>query len=472
MSLHRESLWTGPERRRQLVLLLGDIMIVILSAMVAVLIRRVLVEGTPLEQVHLFPLPSGIFSLTFAFLFSLYIFDQYNLARDIAERANTAVLFLATFVGMALAAFISFFLRNLQLGRVVVLTQWPLAFIGLYFWRRLFHLYLLRYTRPRRVLLVVDNPVERGIEAEISERPLGDYEVVGTFMISHLQDRDSQGEWALVDERGRTLEQVVREEQVNMLVFSARAGIPPQYLEQAIDWKFDGIAVYDAANFYGAMTGRVPIETIDARWILTYLSQPYGSPVVRQIKRVMDIVLALVGLAITLPFWPLLMLAIKLDSPGPAIFRQERLGMRQQPIVIAKFRSMYHHYEEEGEAAYAQADDPRVTRVGKWLRKTRLDELPQLWNVLKGELSIVGLRPIRKINADRLAQMIPFYHLRFSMKPGLTGWPQIRYRYADDDISHLHKFEYELYHIQNASIAFDLYLIVKTLQMIVFGRGQ
>ncbi len=472
MSLHRESLWTGPERRRQLALLLGDILIVVLSAVVAVLIRRVLVEGTPLEQVHLFPLPSGIFSLTFAFLFALYIFDQYNLARDIAERANTAVLFLATFVGMALAAFISFFLRNLQLGRVVVLTQWPLAFIGLYFWRRLFHLYLLRYTRPRRVLLVVDNPVERGIEAEISERPLGDYQVVGTFMISHLRDQDDQGEWALVDERGRTLEQVVREEQVNVLVFSARAGIPPQYLEQAIDWKFDGIAVYDAANFYGAMTGRVPIETIDARWILTYLSQPYGSPVVRQIKRVMDIVLALLGLAITLPFWPLLMLAIKLDSPGPAIFRQERLGMRQKPIVIAKFRSMYHHYEEEGEAAYAQAHDPRVTRVGKWLRKTRLDELPQLWNVLKGELSIVGLRPIRKINADRLAQMIPFYHLRFSMKPGLTGWPQIRYRYADDDISHLHKFEYELYHIQNASIAFDLYLIVKTLQMIVFGRGQ
>ena len=472
MSLHRESLWTGPERRRQLALLIGDVLIIIFSTILAVFIRLAVFESIPWQKVQLWPLPSGAFSLLIAFLFALYVFDQYNLARDIAQRSNTAVLFLSTFVGMALAAFISFFLRGLQLGRIVVLVQWPLAFIGLYLWRRAFHAYLLRFTRPKRVLLVVDNPVEQGIEAEISDRPLGDYEVIGAFTITSMRDKQDDGNWELLDDRGRTLEQAVREEEVNVLVFSARAGFPPQYLEQAIDWKFDGIGVYDAANFYGAMTGRVPIETIDARWILTYLSQPYGSPVVRQLKRVIDIFLALLGLILSLPFWPLLMLIIKLDSPGPAIFRQERLGMRQRPIIIAKFRSMHHKYEEEGEAAYAQAEDPRVTRVGKWLRKTRLDELPQLWNVLKGELSMVGLRPIRKVNADRLAQKIPFYHLRFSMKPGLTGWPQIRYRYADDDISHLHKFEYELYHIQNASLAFDLYLIVKTLQMIVFGRGQ
>ncbi len=471
MSLHRQSLWTGPERRRQLTLLLVDVAIIVASTALAVLIRRVLVEGAPWREAQAWPLPSGAFSLLFAFLFALYVFDQYNLARDITQRSNTVVLFLATIVGMALAAFISFFMRGLQLGRVVTLAQWPLAFAGLYLWRRAFHNYLVRFTRPQRVLLVVDNLVEQSIETELSDRPLGDYEVIGTFTVADMGG-GAEGAWELRDARGRSLEQVVREEDVNVLVFSARAGFPPQYLEQAIDWKFDGIGVYDAANFYGAMTGRVPIETIDARWILTYLSQPYGSAIVRQLKRAMDVALALVGLLLSLPFWPLLMLAIKLDSPGPAIFRQERLGMRQRPIVIAKFRSMYHKYEEEGEAAYAQAHDPRVTRVGKWLRKTRLDELPQLWNVLRGELSIVGLRPIRKINADRLAQMIPFYHLRFSMKPGLTGWPQIRYRYADDDISHLHKFEYELYHIQNASLAFDLYLIVKTLQMIVFGRGQ
>jgi len=472
MSLHRESLWTGPERRRQLALLIGDALLIILSAIIAVIIRRFVFEGAPWQTELIWPLPSGVFSLLIAFIFALYIFDQYNLARDITQRSNTTVLFLATFVGMALAAFISFFLRSLQLGRVVALLQWPTAFTFLYFWRRLFHAYLLRFAHAKRVLLVIDNPVEQGIETEISDRPLGDYEVIGTFTVANMQDKQKDGSWALLDDRGRTLEQVVREEEVNVLVFSARAGFPPQYLEQAIDWKFDGVGVYDAANFYGAMTGRVPIETIDARWILMYLSQPYGSPIVRQLKRTIDVLLSLFGLLISLPFWPLLMLAIKLDSPGPAIFRQERLGMRQRPIIIAKFRSMYHKYEEEGEAAYAQAADPRVTRIGKWLRKTRLDELPQLWNVLKGELSMVGLRPIRKVNADRLAKMIPFYHLRFSMKPGLTGWPQIRYRYADDDISHLHKFEYELYHIQNASLAFDLYLIVKTLQMIVFGRGQ
>lgn len=469
MNLHRSVLWTGDERRRQLLLLFGDLLLVWLTAALAVALRLWLITGTPLRQAFPWPLPSGVYALGVGYLIALYVFDQYNLARDPRQPAAAMILALAAWVGMMLAVVLTFFWRSLQLGRFVVLIQWPLAWLALYGWRQLFHATVLRLARPHRVLLVVANPVERGIELELQERPLGDYVVAGVFMVAGANGEEGH---RLVDERGRSLEQLIAEESIDTLVFSARNGFPPQYLQQAIDWKFDGVNVYDAANFYGAMTGRVPIETIDGRWILDHLSQPYGSAMVRRLKRMIDIALALLGLAISLPFWPLLMLAIKLDSPGPAIFRQERLGMRQRPVVIAKFRTMRDSDEPEGEAAYAQQDDPRVTRVGKWLRRTRLDELPQLWNVLRGEMSIVGLRPIRALNARRYAEWIPYYRLRFSMKPGLTGWPQIRYRYADDDESHLRKFEYELYHIQNASLAFDLYLIAKTIQLIVFGRGQ
>lgn len=469
MSLHRSVLWTGLERRRQLTLLLGDLLLVWVTAAVAVALRLWVITGTPLLEVFPWPLPSGVYALGFGYLIALYIFDQYNFARDPKQPAAAMILALAGLVGMVLAVLVTFFWRDLQLGRFVVLIHWPLAVIVLYAWRRMFYATALRLKQPHRVLLVVANPVERRIETELQERPLGDYVVAGVFTVAGAS---SAGDKRLVDEQGRPLEQVINEEQIDTLVFSARDGFPPQYLEQAIDWKFDGVNVYDAANFYGAMTGRVPIETIDGRWILDHLSQPYGSVMVRRLKRMLDIVLALVGLILSLPFWPLFILAIKLDSPGPAIFRQERLGMRQKPIIIAKFRTMFAGDEIEGEAAYAQQDDPRVTRVGRLLRKTRLDELPQLWNVLRGEMSMVGLRPIRATNAQRYATWIPYYRLRFSMKPGLTGWPQIRYRYADDDLSHLHKFEYELYHIQNASLAFDLYLIAKTIQLIVFGRGQ
>ena len=469
MSLHRSSLWTGSKRRRQIGLLAGDSLILFATVVLAVLLRRIFVDGGSLAAARQLPLPSGVYALVFTYLAALYIFDQYNLKRDIRSRAGAVVLLLAGVVGLSLTTTLAFFFRGLQLGRWVTLIHLPLAFVGLYLWRLLFFARFLRVGRPHRVLLVVANPVEAGIEADLRDRPLGDYTVAGVFQAVGTSDA---GGHHLLDERGRTLEQVVSEDQIDTLVFSAREGFPPHYLEKAIDWKFDGIGVYDAANFYGAMTGRVPIETIDARWVLDHLSQPYGSAIVWRLKRVLDIALALLGLLISLPFWPLLMLVIRLDSSGPAIFRQERLGLRQKPIVIAKFRSMYNKDEEEGEAAYAQRVDPRVTRVGKFLRKSRLDELPQLWNVLRGELSIVGLRPIRKINADRLAQQIPFYHLRFSMKPGMTGWPQVQYHYADDDESHLRKFEYELYHIQNASLAFDLYLILKTLQQALFGRGQ
>jgi len=469
MSLHRSSLWTGSVRRRQLTLLFGDVALLFLVAVVAVVLKRVFVDGIPWSDVLMEALPGGVWALISGYVFSLYIFDQYNLQREISGRGAAAVLALATLVGVALATTITFFLRSLELGRYVVVFYIPLAFTALYLWRRFFHARLMRFDRPHRVLLVATNPVERGIESELRGRPLGDYTVAGEFYVTGTASDDGR---QIVDAQNRRLDEAVRDEEVDTLVFSARGGFPPEYLEQAIDWKFDGVGVYDSANFYGAMTGRVPIETIDGRWILDHLSQPYGSPVVWRLKRVSDLLLASLGLLLTLPFWPLLMLAIMIDSPGRPIFRQERLGLRQKPIVIAKFRTMYDLGEPEGEAAYAQKEDPRVTRVGKWLRKTRLDELPQLWNVLTGELSIVGLRPIRKINADRLASFIPFYHLRFSMKPGLTGWPQIRYRYADDDESHMRKFEYELYHIQNASLAFDLYLMVKTFQMIVFGRGQ
>jgi len=469
MSLHRSSLWTGSIRRRQLLLLLGDVVLLYLMAVVAVTLKRLLIDGDPWADVFAEPLPSGVWALVIGYVFTLYIFDQYNLRREVRGRGAAAVLALSTLVGIALTTTITFFFRSLDLGRYVAVFYIPLAFFALYLWRRLFYARLLRFDRPHRVLLVASNPVEQGIEAELRDRPLGDYTVVGEFNVIGTA---SDGGRQIVDAQNRTLDQAVQEDEVDTLVFSARGSFPPEYLEQAIDWKFDGVGIYDSANFYGAMTGRVPIETIDGSWILDHLSQPYGSPVVWRLKRVSDVLIAGLGLLLTLPFWPFLMLAIVLDSPGQPIFRQERLGLRQKPIIIAKFRTMYNKDEPEGEAAYAQKEDPRVTRVGKWLRKTRLDELPQLWNVLTGELSMVGLRPIRKINADRLAQFIPFYHLRFSMKPGLTGWPQIRYRYADDDESHLRKFEYELYHIQNASLPFDLYLMVKTFQMIVFGRGQ
>lgn len=469
MSLHRSSLWTGSKRRRQLALLSGDTLILFGTVVLSVLLRRVLVDGVTLQIARQLPLPTGIYALVLTYLSALYIFDQYNLKRDIRSRAAAVVLLLACLVGLSFTTTLAFFFRDLQLGRWVTLIHLPLAFAGLYLWRLFFFARFLRIDRPHRVLLVVANPVERGIEADLRDRPLGDYTVAGVFQAVGTSNTDGHH---LLDERGRTLEQAVVEDQIDTLVFSAREGFPPQYLERAIDWKFDGIGVYDAANFYGAMTGRVPIETIDARWVLDHLSQPYGSAIVWRLKRVLDFLLASLGLLISLPFWPLLMLAIRLDSPGPTIFRQERLGLRQKPIIIAKFRSMYNKDEEEGEAAYAQKEDPRVTRVGKFLRKSRLDELPQLWNVLRGELSIVGLRPIRQVNADRLARQIPFYHLRFSMKPGMTGWPQLQYRYADDDESHVRKFEYELYHIQNASLAFDLYLILKTIQQALFGRGQ
>lgn len=190
------------------------------------------------------------------------------------------------------------------------------------------------------------------------------------------------------------------------------------------------------------------------------------------IKRLLDLVgsLALaVALLILLPF---LALAIWIDSPGPVFYRQQRVGWRGRPFTVLKFRSMAPDAEPDGEAQWAAKDDPRVTRVGRLLRRTRLDELPQALNVLRGEMSLVGPRPERPEFVERLQQVVPFYRVRLAVKPGLTGWAQINYGYGDSVESALTKLQYDLYYLKHQSFWFDLLILARTVHVVLRMKGQ
>jgi lipopolysaccharide/colanic/teichoic acid biosynthesis glycosyltransferase len=164
--------------------------------------------------------------------------------------------------------------------------------------------------------------------------------------------------------------------------------------------------------------------------------------------------------------------AVKLDSRGSVFFLQERLGLHEVPFNVRKFRTMVEDAEALTGPTWAEENDPRVTRVGRLLRKTRLDELPQLLNILQGEMGLVGCRPIRRHFADQLGAHIPFYSLRFSIRPGLTGWAQVQGDYGGSVEGHVEKFEYELYYLVNSSLFMDVFILLKTLQVVLFGRGQ
>ncbi len=233
--------------------------------------------------------------------------------------------------------------------------------------------------------------------------------------------------------------------------------------------KLNGIKIEEGQDFYERLTGKIALDHLKPSWLI--FSDGFRiSKTNRFVKRIADIVFSCVGLILTSPFFLILPLLIKLDSRGPVIFRQIRVGEREKCFTLLKFRTM-RDGAEDGTPMWAREKDDRVTRVGAILRKLRLDELPQLVNVLKGEMSFVGPRPERPYFVSKLRGKIPYYGLRHVVKPGITGWAQIKYPYAASIKDATEKLQYDLFYIKNLSIIFDIAIVLATIKIVLFGRG-
>jgi exopolysaccharide biosynthesis polyprenyl glycosylphosphotransferase len=218
------------------------------------------------------------------------------------------------------------------------------------------------------------------------------------------------------------------------------------------------------------LTGKLLIENIQPSWFV--FSEGFQLTLtMRFFKRIHDIVFAILGLCVSVLLLPLLAVAIKIDSPGPIFFRQSRAGKNEESFTLYKLRTMRQNAEEKSGPVWASENDSRITRVGKFLRKMRLDELPQLYNVLKGDMSVVGPRPERPEFVDLLTEKIPFYAKRQFVKPGITGWAQIRYRYGASEDDALEKLRYDLYYLKNYSFVLDIFILLETIKVVLFQRG-
>lgn len=241
-------------------------------------------------------------------------------------------------------------------------------------------------------------------------------------------------------------------------------------LQEMLNCKLSGIEVLDEPSFFERMTGKLLVEGINPSWFI--FSHGFNiTPGFLLVKRLMDICCSMIGLALCLPFAPLLLLAIKLDSPGPFLFRQKRVGRGDKPFVLYKLRTMRQDAEKGTGAVWAAAADPRVTRLGRLLRACRIDEIPQLINVLLGHMSLVGPRPERPEFVANLRKIIPYYSERHFVKPGVTGWAQVRYPYGASVEDSLEKLRYDLYYIKNISLLLDLRIIVKTVGVVLRCKG-
>jgi sugar transferase (PEP-CTERM system associated) len=241
-------------------------------------------------------------------------------------------------------------------------------------------------------------------------------------------------------------------------------------VEELLELRLNGVKVEEATSWLEKITGRIEVEQLYASWMI-FAEGFRFSAYFRLMRRVLNFSVALLGLIISLPLLPFILLAVKLDSPGPALYRQKRVGKRNTQFYCYKFRTMRQDAEADTGATWAADDDPRITRVGKFLRAARLDEIPQLWCVLKGDMHFVGPRPERPEFVEWLSKEIPYYGVRHVVRPGITGWAQVQYKYGNTLEDAREKLQYDLFYIKNASLGLDLLILFQTIKIVLLGRG-
>jgi exopolysaccharide biosynthesis polyprenyl glycosylphosphotransferase len=329
-------------------------------------------------------------------------------------------------------------------------------------WRRLYVSLTMSSPLRDRSILLGDGPLAVPLADEIARNPEFGLNLVGYVG----SGRSIRGSLSALSCLGtiEELSEVVKREQVSCVIISTEDRLPA---ETRLSLTKRGVQLQEAPKFYEALTGKMPVCSLRPGWLL--LSRPFGvSRWIVMYKGVASIILSVLGLIVSLPVMILVALAIRLDSPGPVMFKQRRIGKNGREFTLYKFRSM--HVESDDHRP-AEKDDGRVTRVGHWIRRCRLDELPQLFNILRGEMHFVGPRPCMVSAEEECARLIPFYDQRWTIEPGLTGWAQIKCGYCSTVEENVEKLSYDLFYIKHMSPGLDCLILFHTIKILLLGRG-
>jgi sugar transferase (PEP-CTERM system associated) len=406
-----------------------------------------------------------VFCLAAFYLFDLYDFVVMHDRRELVLRLIQA-LGLA-WVALALA-FYAFPL--LMLGRGISLIALPLALGLMVGWRISIHWLLGHPDFGEKILIVGSGTLAIEIAREMLERPDAGYRIAGFVG----NDPELLGK-SLINPRviGLTseLDHVVRREGIDRIIVAMgerRGQLPTSEL---LHLSLAGtVNIEEGASFYERVTGRVSLNMIRPSWLI-FSGRGRQTRISGIARNVVHRLVAIIGGLLSLPIAVVTAILIKLDSRGPIFYRQERVGKNGSVITVLKFRSMRTDAEKAG-PVWARADDDRTTRVGRVIRKLRIDEIPQFWNIVRGEMDFVGPRPERPHFVSQLAEEIPYYEQRHLIAPGLTGWAQIKYPYGASIEDARQKLQYDLYYIKNQSLMLDAIILFETIKIILFGRGR
>jgi sugar transferase (PEP-CTERM system associated) len=389
----------------------------------------------------------------------LDLYDSTNLGEK-WDQVFRMLLVLGV-VALALSA-VGFAFPTLLPGNGSALAGLLILTITLFCWRTAYSWMVKQsFLRERVYVLGTGERAERLVRG-LRERSALGIEVVGwTGNVDGELTRDSVAAHLLALVRAKGVHRVI------VAMLDRRGTLP---VEELLDLRLTGVKVEEATSWLERISGRIEVEQLYPSWLI-FADGFRFSNFFRLVRRVLNFSVALVGLLLSLPFIPFIVLAVKLGSPGPALYRQERVGRRGKPFYCYKFRTMRDGAEADTGATWAADDDPRITKVGKFLRSSRLDEIPQLWCVLKGDMHFVGPRPERPEFVEWLSKEIPYYGVRHVVRPGITGWAQVQYKYGNTLEDAREKLQYDLFYIKNASLGLDFLIMFQTIKIVLLGRG-
>ncbi len=401
---------------------------------------------------------------------TMYVFGLYSPFLKITEFSSFVKMGVSIALSGVFAASFLFFFPRFIIGRKIFLLHLPLVMVFLYVLRLMLLRSKTNVSRKITLGLIGRSEIISVFTDVVKADPYAQYEIKYSFINDNWIDscKDSQTDELMI----HSVQSILSNTDIQALAIDSGMLFENEDVEAIYNYRFEyGKPIYDLIKLYETATGKVPINYINRRW---FLSNPlfYQEPNQRflKLKRIIDLSLAFCFLIFLWPMMLLTAIGIKIESRGPVFYIQERVGMNRNLFKCYKFRTMIHHAEAQCGPVPSVKNDPRLTRLGNILRKTRLDELPQLFNVLRGELSFVGPRPIREHFANSFSKEIPFYELRHKVKPGLTGWAQVNGSYAVP--YGLESLQYELFYVQYMSLFLDLFIVFKTLQTVFQWKGK
>lgn len=453
---------------RTTVLILADIVIIFGGILIAMFLRLGL-GGTSFQLAENY----GWWKIAAAaviFLVDLYLFDLYDYTVVHNRRELNLRLIQALGLTWAFLAVLFYFFPALLVGRGTAVYSVGITLLFLIAFRNTIHFVLGHPEFGEKILIVGDRQVIADTVMAAQRRRDAGHRIVGFIADDHVEDLSAVlgvSHIGVIND----LERIVEREKIDRIVIGVRDRRGTFPADPLLRLRLAGsAAIEESTSFFERVTGRIHLDNLRPSWLI-FSMRPRDTRIKSLLRNLLYRGIALTSLLLSLPIAILTAICIKLESKGSCFYRQNRVGKNGRPFELIKFRSMKHDAEGNGEAVWAMLDDERVTAVGRIIRKIRVDEIPQFWNILKGEMSFIGPRPERPQFVSQLAGEIPFYEHRHLVAPGLTGWAQINFPYGATVDDARQKLQYDLYYIKNQTLSLDLIIMFETVKTILFGRG-